>query len=59
MSDESMAALSSDRIGNTFAGFILLPMLGALFGFVAYLASDDARFVNGVAFAIDGGQTAG
>ena len=26
---------------------------------VAYLASDDARYVTGAAFAIDGGQTAG
>jgi meso-butanediol dehydrogenase/(S,S)-butanediol dehydrogenase/diacetyl reductase len=28
-------------------------------GAVAYLASDEARYVNGTAFAIDGGQTAG
>ena len=27
-------------------------------GAIAYLASEEARYVNGAAFAIDGGQTA-
>ena len=26
---------------------------------IAYLASDEARFVTGIGFAIDGGQTVG
>lgn len=39
----------------------LLPMAEAeeIAGAVAYLASDEARFVTGAEFAIDGGQTAG
>jgi meso-butanediol dehydrogenase/(S,S)-butanediol dehydrogenase/diacetyl reductase len=39
----------------------LLPMAEAeeIAAAVAYLASDEARFVTGVEFAIDGGQTAG
>jgi meso-butanediol dehydrogenase/(S,S)-butanediol dehydrogenase/diacetyl reductase len=39
----------------------LLPMAQAeeIAAAVAYLASDEARFVTGVEFAIDGGQTAG
>lgn len=39
----------------------LLPMAQAeeIAAAVAYLASDEARFVTGVDFAIDGGQTAG
>ncbi len=39
----------------------LVPMAepSEIAGAVAYLASDDARYVTGAAFAIDGGQTAG
>jgi NAD(P)-dependent dehydrogenase (short-subunit alcohol dehydrogenase family) len=39
----------------------LVPVLaapGEIAGAVAYLASDEARYVNGAALAIDGGQTA-
>jgi meso-butanediol dehydrogenase/(S,S)-butanediol dehydrogenase/diacetyl reductase len=39
----------------------LVPALGApaeIAGAIAYLASDEARYVNGAALAIDGGQTA-
>jgi meso-butanediol dehydrogenase/(S,S)-butanediol dehydrogenase/diacetyl reductase len=39
----------------------LLPMAEAeeIAAAVAYLASAEARFVTGIDFAIDGGQTAG
>ena len=39
ISDDSMAAFTSDRIGKAFAGFILLPKFGAMFGLVGYFAS--------------------
>jgi meso-butanediol dehydrogenase/(S,S)-butanediol dehydrogenase/diacetyl reductase len=39
----------------------LVPTLGRpeeIAGLIAYLASDEARYVNGAAMSIDGGQTA-